>query len=154
MNLQSLGISGKIKTVLYIVGGLIVLLIIVRILRTGKRKAKEIKKEDKIQAVQDLRTMEYFNPDFKVGKIFNPIGDNAADLYAEQLRKAVRGLGTNEERIYSTFSKLKCKANISEVAARYYLKFRRDLRTDILNDLNDKEKVILLGIINQMPELT
>ena len=154
MNLQSLGISGKIKTVLYIIGGLIVLLIIVRVLRTGKRKAKEIKKEDKIQAVQDLRTMEYFNPDFKVDKIFNPIGDNAADLYAEQLRKAVRGLGTNEERIYSTFSKLKCKANISEVAARYYLKFRRDLRTDILNDLNDKEKVLLLGIINQMPELT
>jgi len=154
MNLGSLGISGKIKTVLYIVGGLIVLLIIVRILRTGKRKAKEVTKEEKVQAVQDLRTMEYFNPDYKVGKIFNPIGDNAADLYAEQLRKAVRGLGTNEERIYSTFSKLKCKANISEVAARYYLKFRRDLRTDILNDLNDKEKVLLLGIINQMPELT
>ena len=144
----------KIKIPLYIAGGIILIYILIRLGRTKKRREKEVTKENVIKSVNDIRTSEYFNPDFKNGKVFNPIGDNAADLYAEELRKAVRGLGTNEERIYSTFSKLKCRMNISEVAARYYLKFKRDLRTDILGDLTDKEKTILWNLIIKLPEST
>ncbi len=141
----------KLKPVIYIVVGVIALYLIIRIMRTQKRRQRQVSKEDKKIAVSSLRVMEQFNPDYQLGKTFAPIGDNAADLYAEQLRKAVKGLGTNEEMIYSTFSKLKNKVNISEIAARYYLKFRRDLRADVLRDLNDKEKAILFVIIKQLP---
>ena len=146
----------NIMQIIYIVVGLIVLFIIMRVLkRTGilGKSRRVVKKEDKAKSIQDLRSMEQFNPDYKLNKTFTPIGDNAADLYAETLRKAMKGIGTDEESIYSTFSKLKCKANISEVSARYYLKFRRDLRADILDEINDKEKIILFDIINKLPQM-
>jgi hypothetical protein len=145
-----------ITKVIYLIGGLIVLFLIYKImtglgiLKTAKNKAEDIKKEN---ALSDFRTMEEFNPSFKDKGVFTPIGLNAAALYAEDLRKSMRGLGTNEERLYTTFGKLKCQANISEVASQYYLKFKRDLRTDILNDLTDKEIVILSGIINNLPKI-
>jgi hypothetical protein len=143
-----------ISKVLYLIGGLIVLFLIYKImtglglLKTRESKAKDILKEN---SLSDFRTMPEFNPVFKDKGIFVSIGLNAASLYAEDLHKAIRGIGTNEERIYTTFGKLKCKGNISEVASQYYLKFKRDLRTDILNDLTDKEIVILTGIINTLP---
>jgi len=144
----------KIQSLLYLVGGVIAIFIILRVLRTGRRRTKQVSKADAEKAIQNLRTLEQFNPDFQLNKSFARITDNGADLYAEELRKAVRGFGTNEERIYSTFSKLKNKANISEIATRYYLKFRRDLRTDILRDLNNKEKVILYNIIMKLPNIS
>lgn len=143
-----------ITKTLYLIGGLIGLFIIYKILSgTGLLKTREGKAKDKLKdlSLSNFRTMDEFNPAFKDSHTFAQIGLNAAALYAEDLRQAMRGFGTNEERVYSTFGKLKCKGNISEVASQYFLKFKRDLRTDILNDLTDKEIVILDEIINTLP---
>ena len=145
-----------ITKTLYLIGGLVAIFLIYKImtglglLKTRESKAKDIRKE---QSLSDFRTMEEFNPAYIDKNVFTKIGLNAAALYAEDLHKAIRGLGTNEERIYTTFGKLKCKGNISEVASQYFLKFNRDLRTDILNDLTDKEIVILTGIINALSKI-
>jgi len=145
-----------ITKTLYLIGGLVAIFLIYKImtglgiLKTRESKAKDIRKE---QSLSDFRTMEEFNPAYIDKNFFTKIGLNAAAIYAEDLHKAIRGLGTNEERIYTTFGKLKCKGNISEVASQYFLKFNRDLRTDILNDLTDKEIVILTGIINALSKI-
>ena len=151
----------KVKLILYAVGGLIVLIVVMRVLRTGKRRARQADRSVKKQAKKDvkqsginLRSLEQFNPDFQQGKAFARITDNGADLYAEQLRKAVRGIGTNEEVIYNIFNKLKNKVNISEISARYYLKFKRSLLVDLLKDLNNKEQKILFDIIKTLPDVS
>jgi len=145
-----------ITKTLYLLGALIVLFLVYKIM-TGlgiiKSKKKEFAKIEKTEAVEDLRTSGYFNPDYCIQHIFAKIGNNAADLYAEQLRKAMRGFGTNEETIFTVFGSIKNKGNISEIANRYYLKFKRNLRTDILNELTDKEKVELNNLIKKLPVL-
>ena len=45
----------KIKLVLYAVGGLVVLIVLMRILRTGKRRARQADKSVKKQAKKDVR---------------------------------------------------------------------------------------------------
>jgi len=154
-------ITGKIKIILYAVGGLIVLVLVIRFLRGSKRRARQETKQEKKtvkaeikNSATNLRGVKEFDPDFQLGKSFKPLSNNVADLYAENLRKAIRGLGTNEDIIYITFGKFYNKANISEVAARYYLKFKRNLLVDILSDLNDKEQKTLFDIIKKLPDTT
>lgn len=145
-----------ITKTLYLFGALIALFLIYKIfsgLGIIKSKKKAIEQAEKKEAVEDLRTTDVFNPDYALKYTFNKIGNNAADLYAEQLRKAMRGMGTNEEIIFSIFGSLKCRGNISEIANRYYLKFKRNLRADLLNELTDKESLQLNNLIKKLPVL-
>ncbi len=145
---------GKIMSGLYIVAALIVLFVLYKILsaigiiKTGEKKREEYKKET---SLSDLRTMEQFNPSFKDTNVFTKVGLNFSNDAAEKLHKAIRGLGTDEESIYSTFATFKNKGNISEVASQYLLRYKRDLRTDILNELTKKEVPLLMDIINGLP---
>ena len=41
--------------------------------------------------------------------------------------------------------------NISELASKYYTLYKRDLHSDILNDLSEKEKATLYRIIEELP---
>jgi hypothetical protein len=144
----------KIIQIVYFTGFIIALIIVYKILssigiiKTASKKRSEAEKD---AAVKMLRTDEYFSPVYFKGKTFKSIGANAANLYAQQLRKYVRGFGTDEEGIYSVFGKLYNKCNVSEIAGSYYLQFGRDLQTDLLNDLTDKEVVSLMNIINGLP---
>jgi len=144
----------KIIGFAYLAGFILVLFIIykllsaVGIIKTGKQKRAA---KERQEAVASLRTEEYFNPDFYRDKKFKSIGSNAAILYAQQLRKSMRGLGTDEEAIYSVFGKLMNKCNISEVAAAYYNQYKRDLQTDLNNELTDRDTVPLMEIINGLP---
>ena len=146
--------TGKIISLVYIAGFIIALFVIYKILsavgiiKTGKKKREQ---KEKAEALTELRTSDYFSPDYYKNKKFKSIGVNAADSYAVKLRKAVRGAGTDEESIYSTFGKLFNKCNISEVAERYYMKYKNDLQTDLLNDLTEKETLNLINIINALP---
>jgi len=151
----------KAKLIIYAVIGLIVIVVVIRVLRTGKRRArqsakaeKKLKKQDVKKSAENLRGLEQFNPDFKQFETFARLGDPVAGEYADNLRKAVRGWGTNEEVIYSIFGRLKNKANISEISAQYYLKYRRDLLVDLLDDLNNKEQAILFNIIQKLPNIS
>lgn len=145
--------SGKIISTVYIIGAILALFIVYRILsavgiiKSGKKKKADQAKE---RALSDIRTMEEFNPLWGDTATFARIGDSPADKYAEDLRKAMRGLGTKEENIYSTFAKLKNRGNISEVAKAYQKKFKRDLRSDILKELTDKEVSLLYTVIAQL----
>lgn len=144
---------GKIMSGLYILAALVVLFVLYKVMtgigliKTGKKKREEIAKEENIS---DLRTAEFFNPNYGDTHVFGKLGLNAANLYAEKLHQAMRGLGTDEEMIYSTFGTLRNKGQISEIASQYFLKYKRDLRTDILNELNKKEVSILMDIINKL----
>lgn len=139
---------------LYLIGGLIMLFIVYKVMtglgliKTGQKKREDYKKET---SLSDLRTMEQFNPSYKDTNVFTKVGLNFSNDAAEKLHKAIRGIGTDEESIYTTFATFKNKGTISEVASQYLLKFKRDLRTDILNELTKKEVPILMDIINTLP---
>ena len=146
--------TGKIINIAYLAGFLLALFVVYKILSAvGLIKSPKKKKQEAEQkaAVNAVRTSEYFNPKLYKEKVFKQLGANTANFYAQQLHKAVRGAGTDEELIFSTFSKFFNKCNISEVAASYFLQYGRDLRADLLSDLNDKEVVQLTELINQLP---
>jgi hypothetical protein len=116
-----------------------------------KSSAKKKQKAEQEAAVEMLRTDDYFNPTYFKDKKFKSIGSNAANLYAQNLRKALRGIGTAEENIFAVFGKLFNKCNVSEVAASYFLQYNRDLQADLSSELTDKEITDLMNIINDLP---
>ena len=146
--------SGKIINVALLLGMVVIMFVIYKILAglgiiktASSRRADKAKEESRA----GLRTDEYFNPTYYIDKKFKMLGNNTATLYAQNLRKALRGLGTDNEAIYSVFGKLYNKTNISEVAAAYFLQYDNDLQADLSDDLTDKETVILMNIINELP---
>jgi len=146
--------TGKIITFAYLIGFVIVLLVLYKILsavgiiKTSKRKRAD---KEKDAAVEMLRTDEYFDPDYYKVRKFKSLGSNAANLYAQHIRKAIRGIGTDEEMLYATFGKFYNKCNVSEVSESYFKQYKNDLQADLLNDLTDKEVVNLMEIINGLP---
>ncbi len=135
---------------IYIAGAIVGMFVVYKIMaKLGLVKTAADKQEE--QAVNDLRTLEYFDPFILKNRPGNYVAvGNLGNLYAEQLRDAMKGFGTDEEAIYSVFGKLRSKYNIAEVAGYYQVNYSRDLLSDILNDLNDSEKARLMGIINRM----
>ena len=152
--------SGKVINFAMLIGLLIVLFIVyklmaaVGLIKTGAAKKEEVAGA---AAVTSLETFDYFNPDFYMGKTFSGLSLEQADVAAKNLRKAMRGIGTDEELIYSTFAGLKCKMNISQVADLYkqdsgILGLGSDnLQNDLLNDLKPTEVTKLMTIINKLP---
>jgi hypothetical protein len=144
----------KIMSVVSILAVIVVIFVVYKIMtglgliKTGAKKKAEA--EQKL-SIEELRTTDYFNPEYYKDKFFKKIGVNLASDLAHELRKATRGIGTNEEMIYSAFSKLDNKVNISEVAEQYQLHYKTDLRAKLLDELSDKEKVILNELINKLP---
>jgi hypothetical protein len=146
--------SGKIIQVMQVVAGLIVMFLIYKIMtglgliKTGKKKEEEKQKE---AAADGLRSSEYFDTTLILKKqpSYIPLGSMATQ-YAKDLRKALRGFGTDEEMIYAIFNRLKNKYQVSELSLAYKAEYKKDLLADIMNDLTDKEQVILWGIINKL----
>jgi len=153
MNVPTLK-SGQMITLAYFIGILIVLYIVYKLLgKVGIIKTAAKRKEEKAEVIAEteLRTSEYFDPMFlKDRDGYSPLKSLAAK-YATDLRDALRGMGTNEEKIFTTFGKLTSKWNISEVALNYQVKYERDLLTDLLNDLTEAEQLTLFNIIDKLP---
>lgn len=142
-------------TLAYFIGILLVLFIVYKILGAVglvQTRKKKLEKKEEQQAEEGLRDTVYFDPNFLVGKMegYNALNSIAAQ-HALDLYNAIKGLGTNEEKVFAIFSRLKSKYNVAEVAYRYKYHFNRDLLTDLLNDLNDEEQVTLFDIINKKP---
>lgn len=147
--------TNKVMTAGYIIAMLLILFFVYKILRglgIVKSAAKTKAKAAVQTAINDLRGVEQFNVEYLNNKRDYKSLSGLAQTYAEELRKAIRGLGTNEEAIFSIFSRLQSKANISEIATVYKNRYDRDLLTDLLNDLTDKEKAKLMLIINNLPK--
>lgn len=147
--------SNKIISLLYIGGALLLVVVLYKILaavgliKTGAKKREE---KAESEAEEKLRSLDYFNPlllkkypDYKTIYPLNRVT-------AEALRKALRGLGTNEEAVFMAFGKLPNKLSISEVTLAYKVAYNRDLGTDLMNDLTDAEQVTLLKIIDKLPK--
>lgn len=148
--------GGQMITIAYFVGIVVVLFIVYKFLgKIGLIKTSEKKREEEAEtkAAAQLRTSVYFEPLYLKDKLstYKPLGKSLASSYASQLKGSLSGAGTDEETIYAVFGKLRSKENIAEISAYYLQKYSRSLQSDLLNDLNDAEMVILTDIINKLP---
>lgn len=149
--------SNKLMSAAYIVALLLILFFVYKILAGfGIVKTVKKKKEKAVEeaAINDLRGVEQFTPDVNIlaERQGYKLTSASAQISAETLRKAIRGLGTDEEAIFSIFSRLQSKRDITEIATAYRSRYDKDLLTDLLNDLTDKEKAKLMLIINNLPK--
>jgi hypothetical protein len=154
--------AGQMITLAYIIGIVIVIFIIYKVLQ----KVGLIKTSAEIDAAKayttslsNLRTDTHFDPAFLTDNqniAYKPIGD-ASQGYAEDIHDSIYGflqIGTNAEKIFSTFSKCFNKFNISEIAGAYLKEYDRDMRSDLLNNLSDDHVTTLNDIIGKLPENT
>lgn len=121
------------------------------LIKLGIVKSAKQLEQDKL--AERLETNKYFNPLTQKKENFKKLSVIEANTYAERLHKAIKGFGTDEESVYSIFSTLPNKNSISQISEAYYLKYNKDLLSDINNDLNTKEKAKLQSIINNLPEV-
>jgi hypothetical protein len=148
--------TGKIISIVYLGAALIGVYLVYKIFSgIGLIKTGERKREDKArtEAETNLREAKYFNPSYLSDKLdyYKPLG-NPGITYTKELRKAIAGSGTDEEKIFSIFGRLNNKMNISEISLQYRKGYNRDLLSDLLNDLTEKEQLTLWNIINKLPE--
>jgi len=146
--------TNKLMSIAILIGIVVALFIIYKILAaTGLIKTAAKRKEIALgeKSVEQLREDDYFDPKYFMGKRYKSLGYDTTKKYAKDLRKALRGFGTDEETIYITFGKLFNKINISEIAAAYLTTYNSDLQADLLNDLSEKDAIPLFKIINSLP---
>lgn len=144
-----------IKMALVLVAALFALFFLNKILRrTGLFKGRRGKARDKKREnLKEMREIPYFSPEYKntiTG--YKELPEQIAIDNARTVRKSVRGFGTREENLYSVFQNLFNKVNISQISQQYFKIYKRDMKADILKDLKDKEKSILMDIINTLPD--
>lgn len=142
--------GGQMLTLAYFIGIAVILYIVYKFMgKIGLISSKESKKEDK--AAAELRSFPYFDPLYLKDKMKSYTKLPGADLYVVELRQAIKGAGTDEEKVYAVFGKLRSKENISELALRYMDKYNSDLHADLLGELSDSEMLTLMNIINKLP---
>jgi len=146
--------TGTVITVAYLIGFVIVLFLVYRIMTALgiiKSSAKKKEKAAEAAASKDLRAMKVLDPLYLRGRgaTYKSIG-NAKEI-AAAIRNALKGLGTDEEKIFAAFAKLPSKESIAEVALNYANNYKRTMITDLLNEMTDEEKVTLVDIINELP---
>lgn len=142
----------EIMSLVYLAAIIIVIFLIYKIFRgVGliKNRDREEAKAEKEAAAEELRSSAYFDTS---RKFTASLGIVQSDIMAQELRKAIRGVGTNEEAIFAVFGRMKSRDNITEVAVNYKQQYKRDLLTDLLNDLTAKEQVVLWNLLNKIPK--
>jgi hypothetical protein len=151
--------SGQMITIAYLIGIVLVLFIVYKILGAVgliTTAAKKREKKNENAAISDIRAEEYFDPMFlKTAdkKGYTAMG-SAGEQYAKDIHDSIYGFmkaGTDAEKIFVTFSRLKCKYNVSEVSLNYLVKYNRNMQADLLNNLNNAHIVELNNIIDKLP---
>ena len=143
--------TGQMITIAYIIGIFIVMFVVYKFLgKIGLVTTAEKRKQEK--NAEALRSVSEFNPLYLQDKTntYKKLGTQAKD-YAARLYKAIAGVGTNEDEIFNIFSQLKSKNNIAEISLYYRAGFNRDMLTDLMGDLNQKEQAKLKIIIDKLP---
>lgn len=141
----------QLPAILYAVAVIVVIIFITAILKKiGVFKTRQDRIEEKDAAM--LETLDYFNPVFWEGKQFKDLPAAMQDKIARMIHKSVSGPGTDEELLYSAFSQLFNRVNISQVASRYYKIYGDDMKSDIFDDIDTEERAKLYKIINNLPK--
>jgi hypothetical protein len=152
--------GGQMITLAYFIGILVLLFIVYKVLqkfgliKTSAEKKAEVQQQTAITAMRDE---DIFDPFYvKDNKEGYTLLDTKADIYANDIHDSIYGFlkaGTNYEKIFSTFGKMKCKLNISETALAYTIDFEnRDMRADIMNNLSDQHIADLMAMIKKLPD--
>ncbi|VDD78072.1 unnamed protein product [Mesocestoides corti] len=71
---------------------------------------------------------------------------------ADELRKAMRGLGTDEDRIIAVLSK-RTSAQRNEIVNKYRASFGKDLKKDLKSELSGKFEDVVLASIMDLPTM-
>jgi hypothetical protein len=156
--------TNQMVTIGYFIGILIILYIVYKILNSvGLLKTSADKRNDALKAasVTALRLDSYFDPNYYTTVTdYNGLSVDDATKYAKQLRDAMVGIGTDEEKIYTIFGGLPSKTSISEVSDRYAAQYgfpfyilSDDLKADLLNYLNATKITTLMNIIDGLPDV-
>jgi hypothetical protein len=153
----------KDETIKFVIIGIVALGIIFIVIAVMKKvgiiKSAAAKTVD--TNVTAISTSDYFNPSYyKTAGTFKQLSDTECETYTKKLHKAfMNGSlsmavgGTDEEAIYGVFALLSNKTQISQIAEAYYTLYnKRDFRTDLLNELTDKEVSKLYEIIEKLPK--
>jgi hypothetical protein len=152
--------ANQMITIAYFIGIIVILFIVYKVLAgVGLVKTAAAKKVEaqKATAIEDLQTLDYWNPDYwttSKSKLMD--GAKAKDL-SDKLFNAMAGLGTDEQTVYAVFGSLTNKTQISQLASFYKLNngfltgLTGSLQVDLLNELNDKEVLHLMQIVNKLP---
>jgi hypothetical protein len=150
--------AGQMITIAYIIGILIVLYIIYLVLeKVGliKTSAQNKAAADKAAAVGTFPTLKVFDLDYLTNASYNPMPSDVAESDCTAIHDSIYGfftINTDFNRINSTFGSLSSKDNVAELALIYSTKYSgRDMRADLLNNLNDAHILALTDIINGLP---
>ena len=144
------GIAIQILTyAIPIIAVLFILTVVMR--RIGLIKTKESKALDK--KANNIVTTDVLNPSkYQSTYNFKRISPEILGTYVDDIHEATDGWGTDEATIYSTFKKLYNKLNVSQLAEAYRIKFGKDLRAVLVDELDTTELAKLDSIISSLPE--
>ncbi len=118
--------------------------------KQASKVKKEVKSEKKVITTTVNRS-DWFNPAlWSQGSKSKLLPEQTARDYASIIRKAIKGLGTDETAINGIFRKLTDKIQVSQIAFFYQSTNNRDLATDLTNDLSKKELQIMYEIIENI----
>lgn len=98
----------------------------------------------------------YFNPNYykqrvnnKVAMVFTPA---SGDMLAKKIYDSAGFFNDNESEIYGAFRQCRFKAQVSFIAARFYLLYKKDLYLWLKKDVfNESEMISLLNITDPLP---
>lgn len=105
--------------------------------KVGIIDTAESKQEDKI--IDKLKKGKFWNPSWYQSHGGVTITDRVADQWAKKIKDSFGTWNDNEEQIYSVFSQLRSKGNVSKVAEAYYRLYSTDLITELDDRMGDDE---------------
>jgi len=144
--------KGIFQIMIYVIPSLLILYVLHKILQSVGIVETKKSKEEKNKTIKVINS-DYFNPNYYKTVLHKFLDLEVSKRYAHDLRVAFSGFGTDEGAVYSTFKKLDNKVQISEISSSYYIQYKRDLKADLLDELNESEVAIVYDIINSLKDV-
>jgi hypothetical protein len=156
----------KMLTPILIVAAVLLLFggtVITRGIRRRRSSEKyQLKQEGKITRIEDRQERAQIENKMTALELFDPkivgnypesyqLSEEAVTDLAKDLRGSVRW-GLSPSKANAIFAGMKHKVQVAQLASVYNARYGRDMRTDIVKHLNNKNLVSLYKIIEQIPE--
>ena len=87
------------------------------------------------------------------GRNIKKLSSSELNSYAERMRDAISGAGTDESSIYSVLEAINSKYEIAQLNQYYNQKYNGSLKQALEGDLNEKEMTKANNIILQKPRV-
>lgn len=151
----------KSKAVIYIIIAILAFLVLGGILRKigifksqSKRQKQTAKGEQRVLKIvsdSSLLKSNSFNPNFYKSFKKTPADFEKSKRLATDLRKSMKGWGTNESKLFATMDGLTSRSDISLVSHAYAEMYKRSLINDILSELSKSDRIKLFQTIKDLP---